>query len=49
MAIGDALGERRTVEVPAGTLEYRERGNGPPIWGPTTASSPASTGSGWRS
>ena len=31
MAISDALGERRTVEVPAGTLEYRERGSGPPI------------------
>ena len=31
MAISDALGERRTVEVPAGTLEYRERGTGPPI------------------
>jgi len=31
MAISDALGERRTVEVPAGTLEYRERGSGPPV------------------
>jgi pimeloyl-ACP methyl ester carboxylesterase len=30
MAISDALGERRTVRVPAGTLEYRERGSGPP-------------------
>jgi hypothetical protein len=28
MAISDVLGERRTVEVPAGTLEYRERGSG---------------------
>jgi len=25
MAISEALGERRTVRVPAGTLEYRER------------------------
>ena len=31
MAISAALGERRTVEVPAGTLEYRERGSGPPV------------------
>ena len=31
MAISEALGERRTIEVPAGTLEYRERGSGPPI------------------
>jgi pimeloyl-ACP methyl ester carboxylesterase len=31
MAISDALGARRTVEVPAGTLEYRERGSGPPV------------------
>ena len=31
MAISDALGEHRTVEVPAGVLEYRERGSGPPI------------------
>jgi pimeloyl-ACP methyl ester carboxylesterase len=31
MAISDVLGERRTVEVPAGTLEYRERGSGPPV------------------
>ena len=31
MAISDALGERRTVTVPAGTLEYRERGSGSPI------------------
>jgi pimeloyl-ACP methyl ester carboxylesterase len=31
MAVSDALGERRTVEVPAGTLEYRERGTGPPL------------------
>ena len=31
MAISAALGERRTVEVPAGVLEYRERGSGPPV------------------
>jgi pimeloyl-ACP methyl ester carboxylesterase len=31
MAITEALGERRTVTVPAGTIEYRERGSGPPI------------------
>lgn len=31
MAISDALGERRTVRVPAGTLEYRERGTGPAL------------------
>ncbi len=31
MAVSEALGERRTVDVPAGTIEYRERGDGPPI------------------
>ena len=31
MSISDALGERRTVEIPAGQIEYRERGEGPPI------------------
>jgi pimeloyl-ACP methyl ester carboxylesterase len=31
MAVSEELGERRTVEVPAGTLEYRERGSGPPV------------------
>ena len=31
MAISEVLGARRTVEVPAGTLEYREIGTGPPI------------------
>jgi pimeloyl-ACP methyl ester carboxylesterase len=31
MAISAELGERRTVTVAAGTLEYRERGGGPPI------------------
>jgi pimeloyl-ACP methyl ester carboxylesterase len=31
MAVSEALGERRTVDVPAGTIEYRERGAGAPI------------------
>jgi pimeloyl-ACP methyl ester carboxylesterase len=31
VAISVELGERRTAEVPAGTLEYRERGSGPPL------------------
>jgi pimeloyl-ACP methyl ester carboxylesterase len=31
MALSDALGARRTVRVPAGTLEYRERGSGPAL------------------
>jgi pimeloyl-ACP methyl ester carboxylesterase len=31
MAVSDALGERRTVRVPAGMLEYRERGRGAPL------------------
>jgi pimeloyl-ACP methyl ester carboxylesterase len=31
MAVSDALGDRRNVRVPAGTLEYRERGSGPPV------------------
>ena len=31
MAISEVLGERRTVELPAGVLEYRERGSGPPV------------------
>jgi pimeloyl-ACP methyl ester carboxylesterase len=31
MAISDVLGERRTVEVGAGTVEYRERGSGPAV------------------
>jgi pimeloyl-ACP methyl ester carboxylesterase len=31
MAVSDALGERRTVDIPAGTIEYRERGSGPPV------------------
>jgi pimeloyl-ACP methyl ester carboxylesterase len=31
MSVSEALGERHTVRVPAGTLEYRERGGGPPM------------------
>jgi pimeloyl-ACP methyl ester carboxylesterase len=31
MSVSEALGELRTVRVPAGTLEYRERGSGPPV------------------
>src|SRR5256885_237669 len=31
MAISAELGERRTVTVRAGTLEYRERGSGPAV------------------
>jgi pimeloyl-ACP methyl ester carboxylesterase len=31
MSASEALGERHTVRVPAGTLEYRERGGGPPM------------------
>lgn len=31
MAVSEELGARRTVAVPAGTLEYRERGEGPPV------------------
>jgi pimeloyl-ACP methyl ester carboxylesterase len=31
MSVSEALGERRTVRVPAGTLEYRERGSGAPM------------------
>jgi pimeloyl-ACP methyl ester carboxylesterase len=31
VAVSDELGERRTVEVPAGTIEYRERGSGPAV------------------
>jgi pimeloyl-ACP methyl ester carboxylesterase len=31
MAISEELGERGTVRVDSGTLEYRERGSGPPI------------------
>jgi pimeloyl-ACP methyl ester carboxylesterase len=31
VAVSDELGERRSARVPAGTLEYRERGSGPPL------------------
>jgi pimeloyl-ACP methyl ester carboxylesterase len=31
MAISDELGARRTVQIPAGTLELRELGSGPPV------------------
>jgi pimeloyl-ACP methyl ester carboxylesterase len=32
MSVTEALGERRTIDVPgAGTIEYRERGSGPPV------------------
>src|SRR5215213_5960629 len=31
MSVSQELGERRTAEVPAGTIEYRERGNGGPV------------------
>jgi pimeloyl-ACP methyl ester carboxylesterase len=31
MAVSEALGERRRVELPAGTIDYRERGSGEAI------------------
>jgi pimeloyl-ACP methyl ester carboxylesterase len=31
MSISDSLGERHTVRLPAGVLEYRERGSGPTL------------------
>jgi pimeloyl-ACP methyl ester carboxylesterase len=31
MSVSEALGEPRTVDVPAGPIDYRERGSGPPI------------------
>ena len=31
MSISAELGEPRAVQIPAGTIEYRERGSGPPI------------------
>jgi pimeloyl-ACP methyl ester carboxylesterase len=31
VSVSDELGERRSVAVPAGTIDYRERGSGPPI------------------
>jgi len=31
MSITSSLGEQRTVEIPAGTIAYRERGEGPAL------------------
>lgn len=31
MSISAELGERRTIAIPAGTIEYRERGSGSPV------------------
>ena len=31
MSVTSSLGEQRTVEIPAGTIAYRERGSGPPL------------------
>jgi pimeloyl-ACP methyl ester carboxylesterase len=31
MAISEELGTERSVELPAGTIRYRERGDGPPV------------------
>ena len=31
MAITEALGARKTTQIPAGTIEYRERGDGPAL------------------
>jgi pimeloyl-ACP methyl ester carboxylesterase len=31
MSISEVLGDRKTVETPAGEIEYRERGSGPPV------------------
>ena len=31
MAITEALGTRKTTQIPAGTIEYRERGDGPAL------------------
>jgi pimeloyl-ACP methyl ester carboxylesterase len=31
MSVSEVLGERRTVDLPAGTIEYRERGSGAPV------------------
>jgi pimeloyl-ACP methyl ester carboxylesterase len=31
MSVSPALGDQRTVDVPAGTIAYRERGSGPPV------------------
>lgn len=32
MSVSAALGDRRTVQTPAGTIEYRERGSGPAVF-----------------
>jgi len=31
MSVSESLGEQRTVEIPAGTIAYRERGEGPAL------------------
>jgi pimeloyl-ACP methyl ester carboxylesterase len=31
MSVSSALGERRTIDTPAGAIEYRESGSGPPV------------------
>jgi pimeloyl-ACP methyl ester carboxylesterase len=31
LAISDSLGAPRSVDLPAGTIDYRERGDGPPV------------------
>ena len=31
MSVSPELGEQRTIETPAGTIAYRERGSGPPV------------------
>jgi pimeloyl-ACP methyl ester carboxylesterase len=31
MSVSPFLGERRTADIPAGTIEYRASGNGPPV------------------
>src|SRR5918999_4159511 len=31
MSVSESLGERKTVQVPGGTIAYRERGSGPPV------------------
>jgi pimeloyl-ACP methyl ester carboxylesterase len=31
VSVSHELGERRIVEIPAGSIEYRERGSGPPV------------------
>jgi pimeloyl-ACP methyl ester carboxylesterase len=31
VSVSDALGDRRSVDISAGTIDYRERGSGPPL------------------